>query len=271
MDARVIPPVLIVLFLFSQAASCQANEVGVSVSRDLPDEFDAGTELHVVLSVDVDESSKPNGLVVTECLPWGWGVDSADPAYMKYDSTLNEYSWLFYGNDVRDRDLTYVIQVPDPTGEILALFQGMVETSMGSASIGGDESTWMRGMNPDSMTIMLPDDYPEEDVTSTTLEDLLESTTTSLAETMGESTTTSITGSTITITSTAESTSTTTPVTSTTTSTYMTTSTTLLDQQSSDQGIPGIYLLAALAMLVILLVLAILMVLILLKIIKKIL
>jgi len=79
-------------------------------TRELPDWYNPGGSVDVLLNIDVDEGNVPNGLVVTETPPSGWTITSSNPPYESVvDGT---YKWVFYGGDVVDRNITYTVSVP---------------------------------------------------------------------------------------------------------------------------------------------------------------
>ncbi|MFH1098041.1 MAG: PEGA domain-containing protein [Candidatus Desantisbacteria bacterium] len=85
----------------------------VTASRELPSIAFKGTLTKVSIVINVDESNKPNGLIVKDYVPSGWIVTSSNPGYTNFASSTGEVKWIFAGNDVVDGTITYYVQMPD--------------------------------------------------------------------------------------------------------------------------------------------------------------
>ena len=96
----------------------------VAADRYLPFCASAGTNFDVTIDINVDEANAPSGLIVNENLPSAWILNSASPIYDTYN--LGEIRWVFYGNNVMDRTISYNVSVPG------------TETDGAVRSFGGD-------------------------------------------------------------------------------------------------------------------------------------
>jgi hypothetical protein len=88
----------------------------------------AGGSLTVTLSLQINESNKPNAVGVTENIPSGWTVSSISPNGT-YSSSSNKIEWLFWtnGNPVEDTTISYTITVPSGTSTGAKTFSGDVD------------------------------------------------------------------------------------------------------------------------------------------------
>ncbi|MCM8769662.1 MAG: hypothetical protein NC911_08370 [Candidatus Omnitrophica bacterium] len=105
-------------------AFCQANGQQVTGNRDLPAFYSPGSTANVTLNVNVDESNTPSGLVVAETPPSGWAITSSNPPYQT--AVGGSYKWVFYGDQVIDRNITYTVSIP-PTSTGQQTFSGVLE------------------------------------------------------------------------------------------------------------------------------------------------
>lgn len=101
------------------------EEADVTVERELSSTVSAGSHLDVTLSMDVNESNKPTGVIITEIVPEGWTV------------TSGEVEWVFNGPDVKDRTIEYTVLVP-PDAEGKYPFRGWWNITGDSGMIIGD-------------------------------------------------------------------------------------------------------------------------------------
>jgi len=91
----------------------------VTGDRDLPDWYAPGSPMTTGLDLEVDEAHTPNGVIIKEYIPIGWGIASADPPYDSFNAATGELKWLFYGAAITDggMDISYTLSVPqDATG-----------------------------------------------------------------------------------------------------------------------------------------------------------
>jgi len=97
----------------------------VTGTRELPDWYNPGGTVDVIINIDItDDTHPPTGLIVTETPPSGWTITSSSPPY---DSVVDgTYKWLFYGGNVKDRDITYTASVP-PTSSGEQYFTGKLK------------------------------------------------------------------------------------------------------------------------------------------------
>jgi len=90
----------------------------VTGTRSLPATYIPGSTIDVTITIDVDEANVPNGVIVKEYIPDGWEIISATSAPDNCTPgdvnkpCVGEIKWLFYGNDVKDRSITYTLSVP---------------------------------------------------------------------------------------------------------------------------------------------------------------
>ncbi len=124
-----ILPFLLLLLLIVPIAAAQ-----VTVERDLPEKIYAGEDFTVTLTLKVGEN-KPNGVIVVEKVPEGFTYVSSDPEGVFMENT-NELKWVFYGDDVKDRTITYTLKAPSELKTVT--FYGEVKTILGTEEIKGN-------------------------------------------------------------------------------------------------------------------------------------
>lgn len=110
--------IFIVLALLLFAGTVIATPV--TITRTLPSTVYKGLTLDVSLSV-VLGADAPNGVIIKEYAPAGWTIKSTNPT-ATVNSSIGEIKWVLFGGDLRDRTLTYTLQVPNETG--IAEFHG---------------------------------------------------------------------------------------------------------------------------------------------------
>lgn len=59
----------------------------------------------------MDETSKPSAVIVKDCFPAGWNVKSSAPAANGVNSTNREIKWIFAGDQVFDRAVSYIVEI----------------------------------------------------------------------------------------------------------------------------------------------------------------
>jgi len=97
----------------------------ITGTRYLPETYFEASQVEVAVSVYI-EDLPPNGLIVKEIIPEGWGVAASQPEYATFDSASGEIKWLFSGSEVVSQVISYTLEVPAGTsgtriftGEIL--------------------------------------------------------------------------------------------------------------------------------------------------------
>ena len=118
--------------------------MAVEASRDLPSAVEAGENLTVSIELSVmNESGKPDSIIIKEYIPDGWNFTSSNPA-AEFDTGMGEIRWLLYGADIYSRNLTYVTGSPENatgtaefTGQLLYI---NADEEQINVSIGGDSS-----------------------------------------------------------------------------------------------------------------------------------
>ncbi|MDI6791578.1 MAG: fibronectin type III domain-containing protein [bacterium] len=112
----------------------------VTITRTL--DCSQETTIDAALAVAVDESNKPNAIIIKEYIPAGWDEPSSTPPHDAFDSSTGEIRWLFRGSGgVIDRTITYQVQVGSGSktfsGQVL--YNDPAGTSI-TRDIGGDTS-----------------------------------------------------------------------------------------------------------------------------------
>ncbi len=110
--------------------------VGFSASsavRDLPETYTAGSTFAV--TVNVNPVPGASGLILTETLPAGWTVVSANPPVNKYIASTNSYKWLGFSSPFT---LSYTVSVPSGTTGTYEI-SGLLHTSLDDVSVTGDQ------------------------------------------------------------------------------------------------------------------------------------
>jgi len=118
-----------------------------TVSRDLPATVSAGDSFTVSLSISVNESNKPNGVIISENVPSGWNVTSSSPAHDVFNSSTGEVKWLLWplGTPVGDIIINYTFHVPSNATSGIYVSSGTVYIRGNNASIGGDSTVTVPG------------------------------------------------------------------------------------------------------------------------------
>lgn len=85
-----------------------------TATRDLPDTYIPGTSFNVTISITINPNTPVTGIILTESLPSGWSITSADPYWSKYIADSNSYKWLyFFSNPVSGSfTINYTVKVP---------------------------------------------------------------------------------------------------------------------------------------------------------------
>jgi len=118
--------------------------VAVEANRDLPSAVETGGNLTASIEVSiVNESGKPDSLIIKEYIPDGWNFTSSSPG-AEFDTGIGEIRWLLYGIEVYSRNLTYVTGSPENatgTAEFAGELRYIDADEMQiNVSIGGDSS-----------------------------------------------------------------------------------------------------------------------------------
>jgi len=83
-----------------------------TANRTLPETAPAGSSVNVNISLDVNETTKPNSIIIKDYFPAGWNVTGSEPAANSVNSTEGEIKWILTGDEVFDRTLHYVVEIP---------------------------------------------------------------------------------------------------------------------------------------------------------------
>lgn len=116
----------------------------VVVSRTLPSESSIDQETPVTLDVTVDESNKPNAMIIEETIPDQWEVE-----YGNYDKKSgNTLSWLLWegGNKVEDQQIVYYVIPKTQSG----VFTGRAITTEEENDVEGDNTLNLGGNTGDN-------------------------------------------------------------------------------------------------------------------------
>lgn len=97
----------------------------VTINRTLPTAIYAGGNFTVTLTVDIDETQKPIGVIIDEYLPPGWNIVSSNPSMDMFDFENGEAKWLFYLGGVADQTINYTVSVPTTDSEGMKSFSGI--------------------------------------------------------------------------------------------------------------------------------------------------
>ncbi len=84
----------------------------ITSNRILPDKASAGSRINVSISIDVNESNKPSAVIVKDFFPAGWNIISSAPTANGINSTNREIKWIFTGEQVFDRVVSYIVEIP---------------------------------------------------------------------------------------------------------------------------------------------------------------
>lgn len=84
----------------------------VTVTRDLPSVFYPSSTSTIRLSVDLNQSNPPTGVIITERIPTGWTIISSSPRSNVYDIGTGTIKWVLYGQLLSNQNITYAVQVP---------------------------------------------------------------------------------------------------------------------------------------------------------------
>jgi len=123
-----------------------------TANRTLPETAPAGSSVNVSISLDVNETGKPNSVIVKDYFPAGWDVTSSVPIANSVNSSSGEIKWILTGDGVVDRVVSYVIEIP--SGEIgNRTFSGELlyndpEGNPVTVGIGGDSTITIEGECP---------------------------------------------------------------------------------------------------------------------------
>ena len=66
----------------------------------------------MTLTLDVDETNRPNSVIVKDYFPVGWDVKDSEPEANNVNSTGEEIRWVLVDDEVFDRVLSYEIKIP---------------------------------------------------------------------------------------------------------------------------------------------------------------
>jgi len=125
----------------------------VMVTRELPDNVNAGAQLTVTLIMDINELDIPDAVGIAETPPDGWGVISTSPTGST-TSTPGSIEWIFWdmGHPIQDTNITYTLNVSEnSTG---------THTFNGSIDYGEDIIPSISGDSEITVLCPLNGDYP---------------------------------------------------------------------------------------------------------------
>jgi carboxypeptidase D len=108
--------------------------------------FEPSATNTVGIIVDIDEEAVPDAFVVSEVLPDGWAYVEDSAMDTESGEPLdaprlegNTISWVFWGDQVVDRQFTYAVSAPAADS---ASFGGSFQTDGDATATGGD-ATWL--------------------------------------------------------------------------------------------------------------------------------
>ena len=128
----------IVLISIFSCTSVSAQNLQVTGVRDLPSQIiQAGEIYHTSISINVDESNKPNGFILVETLPSGWVPNNENPTRSSFDAASGQLKWLFSEGialSVEDVVIEYDVTVlEDVTPQTYSIF-GVLKYNDGSGN-----------------------------------------------------------------------------------------------------------------------------------------
>ncbi len=118
--------------------------LSLSVTRILPSTAQPNSNLTISLSlVILNESNKPNSVIIKDYAPTGWNLTSSNPSRDDFNSGTGEIRWLLYSTALYTRNLTYTIFIPsNATGTIE--FSGVLlytlEENLITLNVSGNKS-----------------------------------------------------------------------------------------------------------------------------------
>ncbi|MDI6791952.1 MAG: PQQ-binding-like beta-propeller repeat protein, partial [bacterium] len=128
-----------------------SSEPQVTVTRTLPQSYSSDTTIEVNLTIDVNESNKPNEIIIREYIPANWTAISSTPDSVSFNPSTGEVKWLFYDSEgILDQTTTYRVQIPANESGIKT-FEGDVlcinpEGTSITSKISGDTQTSSSGV-----------------------------------------------------------------------------------------------------------------------------
>lgn len=134
--------VAVLLTLGAMFIASSAESSSVSVDRTMPTVVHAEKTFDVVLEIDIiNEANPPKGLIINEYVPVEWVIEEdASPSYTSYDNTTGEINWvLFEKSGIKDRDITYTVNISESGGEPKIFeVRGVWFAANETDTIGGD-------------------------------------------------------------------------------------------------------------------------------------
>lgn len=125
---------ILTLFLLSGFIFAENTAV-----RNLPDTYISGSTFNVTISITISQQTPVTGIVITESLPSGWSVVSANPYWSKYIASSNSYKWLYFFQSpvYGSFNISYTVRVPsDASGSYN--FTGTINDQYSVRNIIGD-------------------------------------------------------------------------------------------------------------------------------------
>ncbi len=132
-------------------------ELGVGVYRDLPDVVKIGEMFEVTLTIDVNESDKPNVYILYEDIPLGFEIiDTGGMSPSGNTLKLMVYESAYFGTVVEDRTVTYTLRyIMEMVDE--DVFEGAVRYDYENHDVLGDDSiSGLKDIIPPNVTILSP-------------------------------------------------------------------------------------------------------------------
>jgi len=83
-----------------------------TATRTLPETAAAGSSVNVSIALDVNETSKPNSVIIKDYFPAGWNVTGSNPTADGVNYSTSEIKWILVGEDVFDMVISYVLGIP---------------------------------------------------------------------------------------------------------------------------------------------------------------
>lgn len=126
--------------------TCSLLPPPIDVYRTLPKNVTIGEEFNTVLSVDVNETRKPNSYVIYETVPAGFDIiNTTSMQYTPSTRTLKlmVFESTYFGTHVEDRNITYRLK---PITTPVDIFRGYIRLNSEDHDTKGDNTTIVNGV-----------------------------------------------------------------------------------------------------------------------------
>lgn len=126
--------------------SCTAEEKVSDAfgKRSVPSVVMAGQPFNVKLALDINEKNPPKMVTIEESIPESFEFVNASPPPVSFNHTVGVTSWVFYGEELYDRDITYTV-IPHMTGT--HDFRGLLVNATGVKVVTSGD--WIVSVAPD--------------------------------------------------------------------------------------------------------------------------